>query len=268
MEDNQFLANLQEEGEGNAFTPEKETLEKVTPAAPPAGDKPSSEPASPAAGGDGNPPKEGEDLAVFNAFHKHPRWIEAQEELRGLREFKEKVEPLLPKLEQFQKPTEPQGDIPAWFETLFGRNLEAYELYRKHTAEERKQIREELVKEFEDKEQAKLKETKKYDDWLEGEVKKLKEKDPSLDEAAVLDIIIKYRPTDDEGRISLTGAYDLWKATAKAPDGSKPNQTVVEKKKIADGTIRKSGGSGAKKEFLNSHDLQGKSFADLVALEI
>src|SRR3990172_7473731 len=109
MNDNTFLASLQQEGRiDQPVREEKE--EKETPPAPPAEnnrseDEPKSQPGKDEPKGEGEPdgkkPKEGEEPAIFQAFHKHPRWMALQEELKNkdvtiqeLIKFKEQVEPL------------------------------------------------------------------------------------------------------------------------------------------------------------------------------
>ena len=261
--ENTFLANLQVEGEEKInLTPELETPVTETPAAPPAEIKPSGEPASPAEGGAGaQPPKEGETPAVYHAFHEHPKWQELQTELQTLRDFREKYEPLLARKDE---PGAGNESIPVWFVTLFGNNEEAYQQYQQHTSEERKQIRSEVLKEIEDRDEKKVVEQKKYDSWLDQGIKTLKEKDTTLNESELLDVVMKYRPTDDAGAISLEKAYDIYKVV-KNPVAAKPNPGVSEKKQVAARTMARSGGSGIKKDYVTSHDLQGKDFATLIS---
>ena len=291
--ENTFMANLQQEGEGDPFeglikeevspeTPaETEKSEKETPAESPPENKPEGEPEPSPAPKEGEPakaePKEEEDAKLFHAFHEHPRWIAREEELKQLRgkvaeydEFKSRVEPFLEKL---NKPIK-EETAPAWFTNLFGDSEEAWNQYREANQAERKQIREEILNELkpdleivrQSKKQSELQ------DWADKQWKSL-ESDPevqkelklmglSLDKVQneISEVMVKYKPSDEDGNISLKTSYELWKATRKQE--AKPNPIVDQKKKV--GAISKPEGEIEVKDFKTSADFRGKTIHDLV----
>ena len=156
--DNEFLANIQQEGTEVDFdklgTPaESETPEKETPAASPAEKEPKEEPEPSPEPKVEEPakaePEAKEDAKAFHAFHEHPRWIAREAELKQLREkvdeyeeFKSRVDPILEKLE---KPTPEVSSAPQWFTNLFGTDENAWSQYQESSKEERKRIREEIL---------------------------------------------------------------------------------------------------------------------------
>ena len=279
--ENEFMANLQQEGE-KAFEAESETPEKETPAESPTEDKPKEEPES------SPEPKEEEsvqtepevkeDAKAFHAFHEHPRWIAREKELEQLRakveeyeDFKSRVDPFLQKLE---KPEE-KSNAPQWFTNLFGTDENAWNQYQESSKEERKRIREEILTELKpDLEVVRAtKQQKELNDWAnkeweslgkDEEVKKeLKTLGLTLDkvQGEISGIMSKYLPTDESGNISLKKSYAIWKETQAKPVKSSVS-SVSEKKQIA--TISKSKGESEKKDYLTSADLKGLSIADLI----
>src|SRR3990167_4198961 len=167
--ENEFMANIQQEGlvKEPAKADEKE---KETPSESPAEKEPKdSKPAAEAEGKekDETPePEKTEEPAVFNAFHKHPRWIAMQSELGELREFREKVSPLLDNLEKSPK-AEEKTNAPDWFTELFGENPEAWAKYRQYDNSQRQQLRKEILDEVRAEEGRKAQEQKKMDAWVD-----------------------------------------------------------------------------------------------------
>ncbi len=283
--ENTFLSNLQQEGIDDPFeglikeeTPaESETPEKETPAESAPEIKPEGEPESspePKA----EEPEVEEDAKTFHAFHEHPRWIAREEELKQLRskveeydDFKSRVEPFLEKLNE---PKKEEMNAPAWFSNLFGDNEDAWNQYREANKAERQQIRDEILKELKPDLEI-IRQTKKQSeiqDWADKQWKTLSEDSEvqkelksmgiSLDKVLgeISEVMSKYKPSDDDGNISLKTSYELWKATRKQE--SKPNPNIAEKKKIA--AISKSKEETETKDFKTSEDFRGKSIHDLV----
>ena len=282
MPENTFLANLQQEGDSvnldevkDTPTEEKEEKpaesekeEKETPTESPTETKPKEDetesPAEEKKEGEPSEPKEGEEKEkpeVFHAFHEHPRWIAREEELKELKEFRERAEPLLEKLE---KPVQEEtSEIPGWFVTLFGDNKDAWSQYRVHTTKEREELRSEILGEIEKEKSRALVEQKKQDEWVDLEVKKLKADGLKFDRDELLKVALDYLPTDKDGNISLKKSYDIYKAMKADKQTVQPSKSVEEKKQVADKTIKKSTATEENKDFKTSADFKGKSFADL-----
>ena len=216
--------------------------------------------------------KDEEEPAVFQAFHKHPRWIALTQELETLREFKEQVAPLLDQLGK-SKPVEENAEIPDWFSELFGDNANAWKKYRAYNVNERKQLRQEILEEIKSESTKASQDAKKWDQWVDKEitnlevdpdvVAELKKSNVKFNRNEVLKVALDYKPTDDKGNISIRLAYDLWKSlkNQSKPDDKK---SLDEKKKLADKTMGKNVGEGERKDYKTSADLAGKSFRDLV----
>lgn len=283
--ENEFLANIQQEGEKFDFDSlvkseeePAEKPEKETPAESPPEVKPAEAPAPSA---EEKPeeaaPEEDAKPEVFAAFHEHPRWKAREKELKQLRqkvdeyeEFKSRVDPLLSKLE---KPTE-QSQPPQWFTSLFGNDENVWNQYREASMEERKAIRGEIMSELkplfasveQTKQQAELV------DWAQKQWTAL-ESDPEVKkelqglgtnlskiQGEISEIMSKYKPSDDDGNISLKASYELWKEMKKT--SPQPNPIVAEKKKI--GAISKSKEDNEVRDFKTSADFRGKTIADLI----
>lgn len=268
------LANLQQaEFEGEEELVESEKPEKDTQADSPPGNKPAEAPVSSTEGQE-EAPKEDAKLEVYTAFHEHPRWKAREEELRQLREkveeyeeFKSRVDPLLEKLEK------PQEGKPEWFTNLYGDDDNAWKQYQASSEETQrnfeKRIFDKLKPYLETLEATKQEsETQKWanEQWSKlGEdpevQKELRNMGLTLDkvQGEISEVMTKFKPSDEEGNISLRGSYEIWKSTKK-PE-SKPDPIVAEKKKL--GAITKPKESEGKK-YMTSADFKGKSLADLL----
>lgn len=258
--DNEFLANIQQEG--RIDTPaEQEIKEKETPPESPAETKPEDKPASPAEDkekGETPEPKEGEP-EVFHAFHEHPRWIATQNELKELREFREQAAPLLERLAETPEKQEKSESIPGWFSTLFGTDENAWSQYRQYSQEERQRIKEEVISEVRKEEETRIADSKKWESWVDSEVKRLSDEGKKFDKNELLKIAVEYKPSDDQGNISFDKAYQILEQTKKPAPALKAD----DKKKVADQTISKGVASEDRKDYKTSADFIGKTFADI-----
>lgn len=274
--DNEFLTSLQQEGridqpaeeqkEEKETPPESSTEKEPTEnePEPQTGDEPEGE-------GDEKKPegevKEGEEPAVFQAFHKHPRWKALNEELGTLRSFRDEVSPLLPLIKKLGEPGVIEDEeAPKWFSTLFGDNKQAWKEYQEYDLNQRKQLRTEILGEIQKTQESVAQSTKKQEEWLDSELTSLdeaieEEKLPKYDRNELLKIAVEFKPTDEKGNISLRKAYEIWrlqKGEKKEPPKSD------EKKEIADKTMGKPKGEKEAKNYRTSHDLANKSFHDLI----
>ncbi|MCR4278114.1 MAG: hypothetical protein NUV85_03850 [Candidatus Berkelbacteria bacterium] len=267
MGNNTFMANIEQEGRIDQPVRADEE-DKETPPESPADKKPEDEPASPAdeKGEDATPDSEKGEPKVFEAFHKHPRWIALNQELDELREFREKAAPLLDRLGDEPSKTEETSKIPEWFVELFGENEGSWKKYRDYDVEQRKQLRTEIFNEIRSVETHKKEEEKKWDKWVDTEVQKLEDEGLKFNRNELLKIAVDYAPTGSDGNVSLRKAYQILVAT-KGEQKPSIKPAVEEKKKIADQTMQKGKPEGERKDYKTPADLRGKSFRDLVPTE-
>lgn len=287
-QDDSFLASIQREGALDTPAPEQDEKDKAPdPSAPPA-DKKEGEDGKPEDTGDQKPEGEGEGDKKPDSkdgddkkpdesnlpFHKHPRWIASQHELKELREFREKVSPLIDQLGKPKEADETDTAIPDWFTELFGDNQAAWKKYRTYDQGQRAQLRQEILNDLNAKSRQATEESKKYDKWVVDQLTSLDDyiaenKLPKFNKNELLKVALEYKPTDDDGNISFVKAYKILmaeKASEKKDPSSKPNPTDA-KKRVADTTMGKDAPANQKKDFKTSHDLAGQSFRDLAQTE-
>lgn len=238
---------------------EEETKEETPPASP-GGDEPESKEDDEGASEDDEGKSKTGDEDKLPPFHKHPKWISVQQDLKELREFKETALPLLENIGKAPS-SEEKDEIPEWFSDLFGENESAWKKYRAYNAAERKQLREEITTELQQAEARKVDDQKRHDQWVDDEVQKLKDEGLKFDQNELLRTALEYLPTDANGNISFKKAYDIM-VGMKASGGGKP-KSAEEKKKIADATMGKDKGSDGKRDYKIPADLKGKTFHDL-----
>lgn len=268
-----FMAEVEQEGRMDQ--PAKDHEEKDTPADSPPEKKTEEDKPDPSTGdkGEDAPESKPDEPKVFEAFHNHPRWKALQGELSELREFREKALPLLEDLQK--KPDEKITEIPEWFAELFGENDVAWKKYQTYSKTERDDLRREIREELHAESAKVSEETKKWDKWVDSEIASL-ESDPdvqadlkksgiSFNRNEVLKTAIDYRPSGEDGNISIKLAFDIWKKMKLF--GTKPaddKKSADDKKKVAAQTMGKGAGDGERKDYKTSHDLAGKSFRDLI----
>ena len=266
------MASMQQEGRIDQPVEEHEEEKEKTPPASPAenkteDDKKGSQPDEQQKDETADDSKKSEeDVAVFQAFHKHPRWLALTQELQELREFREKVNPLLDRLGDRPNKTEETTEIPDWFTELFGDNQGAWKKYRAYDAEQRKQLRTEIFEEMRSAENHKQQEEKKWDKWVDSEIQKLEDEGLKFNRNELLKIALDYAPTGADGNVSLRKAYAILEAT-KGEKKPELKQPAEEKKKIADQTMKKGKSDEGRKDFKTHADFTGKSFTDLIPRE-
>lgn len=270
MPDDSFLANVEREGDLNVRPDEEE---KDTTTVPPPEknqeDKPDS--LSEEKKGESSEPEKGEKPEVFQAFHKHPRWLQAQEELKELREFRDRVEPLLSKIGETNKGEE-TIKIPAWFKTLFGEHQEAWDQYREYSQSERQALRREVLKELHEEQQKVSDADKKANEQIDKELQAIVEDEEFGARAKAIGFDLKNKDQLTNFRNELLKAALDYEITnlSKAFDileyrKSKKEQKAPDRRKeLADKTMQKGKSEGQKKNYMTSHDLRDRSFTDLV----
>jgi len=206
---------------------------------------------------------------VFQAFHKHPKWIALHEELKELREFRDKVNPLL---EQIGKTDKETAKIPKWFITVFGENQEAWDQYREYDIAQRQELRKEVLNELKEQSQKAAEADKRINEQIEKSIQEIVSDEELGARAKAMGFDFKNKEqlqnfrnellkvAVDKEITNLNTAFEfleLKKSSRAMPGDDK-------RKELADKTIQKGKAEGDKKSYLTSHDLQGKTFRDLI----
>lgn len=207
-----------------------------------------------------NTPDEEKDLP----FHKHPRWQKQQDELAEARETITELQGMQETVNKLQENQQPQDvQLPQWWQTLAGTDevsQKAYKQYQTDSDLNRKQIREELVKEQEESVKQQADEQKQWDSWVDGEVQNLKDEGLTFNRNELMKVAVEMQPTGEDGNISLKKAYDILQLQ-KAQGGNEAN---TERKKIADKTNSNNQGATPVSTTMGTNDLRNKSWSSLV----
>jgi len=282
---NDFLANVEQEGrvDLDELVRSNEEERKLPPESP-AEKKQEDESASPAGepGTDETTAPEKGEPKVFHAFHEHPAWLASQDELKQLREFREKATPLLDDFASIRD-TEAERktkEIPAWFIDVFGENHEAWKKYQDYNVAEKKQLREEILRDIREQSQKKEENLKKWDKWIDDEVVSLttneeiqarakaigfdlsNEDQSKSFQNELLKVATEFQPSEDDRTISIKKSFEILELLKlKKASEKKPNE---RRKEIAAETMQKGKSENQPKGYRTSHDLAGKSFRDLI----
>jgi len=216
------------------------------------------------------PTKESEEDEEKLPFHKHPRWKEITEQNKTLKAFKEKAEPILNEVESIKEKlsTSDKEEIPKWFSDGYPENTEElWAVYKKQQKDQREEIKAELKAEMKAEKEAQQKENKELEEWRDNELQKLVDEGKKFNKNELIDVMLKYKPIDDDGNLDFQKGYEIYdalkvkKSPAKAEPKPKPSTTA--KKKIASTSTKSGSESDEDKEFLTPQDLRHKSFQSL-----
>lgn len=274
MPDNDFLTNIMRQDQVQfepETTVEDDEKEKETPSDPSAEKEPKegeSESQSEDKDGKDEPqPKESEksedeEPAVFEAFHKHPRWRAMQDELRTLRDFQERTLPILEKIStSMETREETAANMPDWFKEAFGDNQEIWQKYLAAGAKEKSSLKEEILNEINSTIQQASAEEQKWDKWVEDSIAELQNEGLEFNRNELLKVAVDYQPSDENGNISLRKAYDILKLAKGTTATPKPDAT--KKKEIASKTMGNVPVKEKEKDVRTWGEMQGRSFADI-----
>lgn len=199
-------------------------------------------------------------------FHKHPRWIERENELKTLKEKNEAYERDLTDLKQFKEQTSQRlassdgSKVPEWFSTLYGDNAEAWEKYSEHDKASREEMKREILEAQQQQVVEKQEQEKYWNSWVDNEMGKLESKGLKFDREELAQVMLKTRPTDDKGNLDFEAGYE----TYIARKGTTVNPQVSQaRKQVADTINKQSRGEPSKKDFMTSAELRNISWGNL-----
>ena len=257
-EEKDALANVEEEGKGNAFT--GFDTETDTPTDSPAVKEP--EVSKPEEGG--NTP----DNPKYPDFSQHPRWKDREAKLKELEEFKNEVSPRLKELDELKsKFSSSPAVIPQWFKEMYGDNAETWNQYQQaqadreealfHKWEERQTLAEQKAAEEAEQEQI------YYTEWAKGAIEYLAAAgvgfDPAKDKEDLVKLMERYPVSDEDGNLNLLAGWEILKMMRSRQEAGQSLKTN-EKKKIAALTSGHSNSEASKKDYLTSKDLRHRSW--------
>lgn len=243
----EILADVKKEG-SDPFA----ALEKETPS-----DSPSEK--EPKDGEGEDKPEEGDNTPEDNVpFHKHPRWIERENELKELREREEATARELSELKELTSKKEP-SDIPDWFKELYGDNEVAYRKYEEHERTRTEEIKAKVIQEQEHAWQQSVAETQKWNQWVENELGKLESEGKQFDRNKFINVMLTYRPTDENNNFDFKAGFKIYEVLeAKEVDPVKSQA----RKQLAD-TTTSSKGDKKVQDYQTPETLRGKSWHNL-----
>lgn len=252
--ENEILADVKKEGEGDPFA----GLNKET-------DTPSD---SPTDNNEGEvKPDRGDNTDPVKdvPFHEHPRWKEREAELKELRQFQEEARERLQKLDELESRVKPvDGEkIPQWFKNMYGDDPETWNDYVNARKEEKELWKRELLEEQEAERTRAEQETAYWTSWVDEQVNNLADAgvgfDPKRDSVELKNIMLKYRPTDEEDNLDFKAGWEILQI-ARAKQEVATTKRTDEKKKVATLTTDRSRGETQRKDFVTNHDLQSKGW--------
>lgn len=196
-------------------------------------------------------------------FHKHPAWLERKQQWdekmaqkdREIQELREAVGRVA------EAPT-PQSDvvIPEWFKGIYGDDQNAWNSYQADRVSERERIKQELLAEQTAQLRAKEEQVRRWEDYQNTSINRLRDEGKDFDRNELMDVMYKFRPTDEQGNFDFSKGYEILssiKAAKHNPEKSKA------RKEIVDMTPSKPS-LDTKKDYATAEDFRGKSLYDIV----
>lgn len=256
---NEFMAEVKQEG-----TDPFAALEKETPSESPAENTPEEkEEETPAEETPAEPAPEAEEEEQI-PFHKHPRWIERENELKEERQAREELEAEIASIKaRIDAPATGDSDIPDWFKELYGENQTAWTKYRQHEEARTLEIEKNIIARQEAAREQAAKEEKRWEGWVEEQMDALKEEGLTFDRNELAKIMLDYSPTDENNNLDFRKGYAIYEALKAKPEAPKQDAKSEARKMLADTTTSTTKGEPAKKDFMTPEDLRNRSWSSL-----
>lgn len=195
-------------------------------------------------------------------FHKHPRWIERENELKRYREeieelknFKEQTAQTLSRVDVVDT------EIPQWFSDMYGENEKAWIAYQQHEKEREEEIEQRIIQKQRDQYIKAEQESKYWVSWVDENVQRLQDEGHKFDRNEFLKLMEKYRPSDDRGNLDFDSGIELYNLSK----ASKPADTLKSqaRKDIADTITKTDTGSPKKKDYMTPSDMRNLTWGQL-----
>lgn len=207
-------------------------------------------------------PAEGDVPAEENVpFHKHPRWIERETELKELREKDEAHAKEIEELKAFQKEathSKPTA-IPDWFRELYGDNEAAWTKYSEHDRAQRDEIKREVLQEQESLRKREADDANRWNKWVEDQIIKLQNDGKQFDRNKLIKTILEYRPTDENNNFDFEKGYRIYEALEQKEADPQKSQARKQLADIAGSTK----GDKKAQDYQTPATLRNKSWSNL-----
>lgn len=248
-----FLATVAKEGTDPFATLETDTSPESPTETKPEGDSKAVKPEEGARTPEENLP-----------FHKHPRWIERENELSSLREREEATARELAELKVFKEETAKRlapetSQIPDWFKELYGENDVAWQKYREHESARDQAIEQRFIERQEKAQKQQADETAHWNKWVDSEITKLQAEGNTFDRNKLIKTMLDFRPTDEQGNFDFKAGLKIYQAMEEKPSPDAANA----RKEIADTVTKATRGETPKKDYMTAADLRGRSMMSL-----
>ena len=192
-------------------------------------------------------------------FHKHPRWIERENELNQLRERDEETAKELAELRTLSE-TKNSTDIPDWFTELYGENKVAWEKYSEHEERRTEEIEARVIAKQQEAQNKVVEDGEKWDKWVNTEISRLEGEGNTFDRNKLIKTMIDYSPTDANNNLDFDKGLKIYEAMEGKPDVAKSDA----RKQLADTASKATTkGEPAKKDYMTASDLRHKSWTNL-----
>lgn len=193
-------------------------------------------------------------------FHKHPRWIERENELK---ELKERDDANAREIAELKAMTESRNTgnstIPEWFSELYGDNETAWNKYNEHEQARTEEIETRIIARQKEEEQKALQETEQWNRWVDTEITSLKDEGNDFDRNKLIKVMLDYSPTDENNNLDFKKGFAIYQALESKPDNGKSKAH----KELADKTTATTKGEPVTKDYMTPSDLRNRSWGSL-----
>jgi hypothetical protein len=196
-------------------------------------------------------------------FHKHPRWIERENELNELREREETMSRELAEIKAFKDSVDiVDNDIPSWFSELYGDNQVAWTKYAQHEQQRTEEIENRILARQQEAQVKEAQEGEHWNKWVDSEINKLQSEGATFDRNKLIKVMLDYSPTDANNNLDFKKGYGIYEALEGKPDTVKSEA----RKQLADTTTATSTkGEPTKKDYMTPAELRGRSWSNIVS---
>lgn len=192
-------------------------------------------------------------------FHKHPRWIKTQQDLKEMRD----------KVAQFESTrTQNTPELPAWWKNQYGDTKESLERYQAVTQKdgELDWLKNQIFFEMEQRTQADTTQMQEANEYVDTQIAEMQDEGMKFDRNALLKFMVDFQNEFGAGSLlDQEGNYDFRKALSMK-NRMQPDEVgdAGVKKQLASQASRSkaSGGSASKIPVVTSRSLRKGGWRD------
>lgn len=194
------------------------------------------------------------DLKPGEALHKDERFRRTiADKRRAIQERDDafrRIEELERRLNQPAPKQNTNEPIPAWFANYFGTEAQAKEAWENLKPVDRDGLKAEIRDELRREQEAERASTQKWDRWVNEQVESLEEEGETFERNALLNVMNKFKPTDDEGNLDFRKGLELLRL-----QGEKPSQVEAKRKAAAMTATPQKGSEPSKRNVVSRADI-------------